>query len=758
MSPRQFIRVRRTNYALAEVFVFGTHFYRFPSIPIDKLMKDMKTLKELGFNTLKIQESWCIDNPEEGKIDLSEVESLVEEAQRQGLLIYFGVTMEQVPAWVWRKFPDCRLVNAYGERYEDPTQYVLPSDGKPGPCWHHPGLRYVAEKFMAEVARTIGKHDNIVVWNAWQEIGVWWGVGDSRPFGNIFCYCTRTLARFREWLRKKYGSLEQLNRYWKTRYGDWSEVEPPRRFMAVPSFFDWWYYMNHVYLREVVSWKARILKENDPLHRPVLAHVVSPYIGSELDWSLAKGLDVYGTSFYPGSGDMLSGWEYFYPSEESELNSSEAIKHEMWYSSLKFDYIRCAAEGKEYWAAEFQGGPVHSGFYIGKTPTPDDIRRWIMIALSTGIKGITFWNHRPEIFWIEGHGFGLCRRDGKPTDRAREAGNIGKSLQRWAFIFKKANVPRRSVAILVNDVSYIFALGTGESYSFNHMGVSTKAVQHIKCSIEGIYKTLWNMGVYPDFLPSSKVEEGDLKGYKVAILPFPIALSDVVARGLREFVKEGGILISEACPGRFGEYGLANLSGLAPALEEVFGVKEESVVMCREWEKLRWSPNPRYPKDILPSAVLEGIGPLKGISIKCSLWLQTYELESGAPILSWKRKISGVVNKFGKGEAYLIGTFFGHNPIVYWQNNVSDLIGYILGRAGVRRDKIGRLIRRRLLSPYGEVHFFINTSSEMVMERVKVNKFKSAYDLITRQSLRPMNNTLRIEVKPLSINGLVLEY
>ncbi len=29
-----------------------------------------------------------------------------------------------------------------------------------------------------------------------------------------FCYCPSTQARFREWLKKKYGTLEALNKAW----------------------------------------------------------------------------------------------------------------------------------------------------------------------------------------------------------------------------------------------------------------------------------------------------------------------------------------------------------------------------------------------------------------------------------------------------------------------------------------------------------------------------------------------------------------
>src|SRR5439155_17510780 len=99
----------------------------------------------------------------------------------------------------------------------DPTPFCLPADGKPGPCWDHSGARAAGQRFVAALARRLGRFENIWAWNTWQEIGFWPHSGG--PLG--FCYCPHTLARFREWLRTRYGALAALNRAWSTAYGAW---------------------------------------------------------------------------------------------------------------------------------------------------------------------------------------------------------------------------------------------------------------------------------------------------------------------------------------------------------------------------------------------------------------------------------------------------------------------------------------------------------------------------------------------------------
>jgi hypothetical protein len=188
MNRRKFLQIAGPGLALTNasqslpasassttpgMFPFGTHIYREPSLPLEQIREDLPLLKKLGFNMVKIQESWAIDEQKEGEIDLSKVSRVVSDARQVGLGVYFGVTMEQAPAWFWRKFPDAYLVYNTGEPHNDQLQYVIPADGKPGPCWHHPGARNAASRFLGAVGREVGQYDNILVWNVWQEIGFW---------------------------------------------------------------------------------------------------------------------------------------------------------------------------------------------------------------------------------------------------------------------------------------------------------------------------------------------------------------------------------------------------------------------------------------------------------------------------------------------------------------------------------------------------------------------------------------------------------
>jgi len=51
------------------LFPLGSHLCREPMPPMSELKKDMGNLKKHGFNLVKLQEHWQVDEPLEGQYD-----------------------------------------------------------------------------------------------------------------------------------------------------------------------------------------------------------------------------------------------------------------------------------------------------------------------------------------------------------------------------------------------------------------------------------------------------------------------------------------------------------------------------------------------------------------------------------------------------------------------------------------------------------------------------------------------------------------
>jgi beta-galactosidase len=722
------------------VFPFGTHVYREPHVDMDELAGDLPLLARLGFNMIKIQESWASDEPREGEIDLSRIEHIIAHAAELGLGVYLGVTMEQAPAWVWRKYPDCRLVYADGQPHEDPTQYLLPADGKPGPCWDHPGARGNAEFFITELARRLGRFNNIWAWNTWQEIGFWPNRGGALGF----CYCPHTLSAFRFWLHEKYGDLEWLNGAWHTAFGGWDEVQPPRQAAMAPSFIDWRYFMDDVYLTRALAWKTAAFRRADPGRRPVFSHVGGPTIGSGAEWRWATAGDFFGKSNYPA----WAAWHQW--DDDTARKADRSVTHltELW-TCLQFqaDYTRSATgRGRTFWAAEFQGGPISTSLHIGRTPDAEDVRRWVLGGMAAGMNGISFWNHRAEIFWSECNGFGLMDPAGGVSERLEAAGRLARAINEDPEIFSLGEPPQAPVALLVNEDLYHFCQATAND-----------AVQHLQYGLRGHYYRLWRMGVPADFVEAEQAAAGALAGYKAAILPVPLALDAAYMEHLRAYVAGGGMLISDACPGRFDRYGFCPRSQMVAGGEELFGARHERVRIVGEPDGAgRWTPSARGWGEFADPVVLTGTGELEGARLRASFYLQTLSPLAASSVLLAGDETAGTINRFGKGRAALLGTFAGHSALAHRLEGGEDVFEKLLHAAGVEPDVCGPLLRRRRVHGDRQAWFLINPTDAEVTQPVGLEGFRNVRDLLGDAVLETAGGTARVRVPAAGVRCLVL--
>lgn len=715
------------------VFPYSTHVYREPPLPLEQLRTDFPILKRLGFSMIKIQESWSADEVREGEVDFSRVSRVVAEARQNQLLVYFGVTMEQAPAWLWQKHPDCVMRYENNQPVIDPTQYLLPNDGKPGPCWNHPTARDAGIRFIEKLGREVGKYDNILVWNVWQEIGFGFDANASRV-----CFCPNTLTAYRQWLRKKFNTLSDLNSCWRTSYASWEQVDPPRVFQKVPAAIDWRYFMENVYLADALRWKAEAFRRSDPHARRILAHAPSPRYGGSEDWRMARaGLDIYGSSCYPG-------WSEF---QDPGVSDQDRVKHspapylQILDNALKWDYTRGASVNGEFWTAELQGGRASGGLTPGRVPDAGDIRRWVLGALAGGARGICFWNHRSEIFWDEAYGFGLLEMAGDSTPRAEEAGRIARAIQsKAAHLLGRGPSPPAKTAILLDEGLWNFVSCSGEPIKSGFVG-----------ALRGVHRALWQESIPVDFLDSTDLKAQGAN-YRALILPLPISMSDGLIEQVSNYVRKGGTLISGPFPGRFSRYGFGTPGELPRAVSLLFGVEHKQIFTLSD--RAAHPSQASFKSSDVNVGELTGTNQFAGHIVDPSLYLQYLTPTSASSILEFNGEVVGTQMKSGKGQAVLIGTVFGLGVNDGQAANQSFLVA-ALKNAGVEPERAGKLLKRRRELDGKAAWFLFNPSRERVEETVFIGSFTTAEDLLG-STFSINSGSVRVAVEPLDILCLLL--
>ena len=122
--------------------------------------------------------------------------------------------MDSAPEWVGRQHPDSLFVSSNGQ--------AIRPESSPGYCLDHPGVRKADLAFYEAVARRAGASPAFLGFDLWSEPHVINWANPTYIQNPEFCFCRNTVARFREWLKKKYGTLDALN----------ARVVPPLRVLG----------------------------------------------------------------------------------------------------------------------------------------------------------------------------------------------------------------------------------------------------------------------------------------------------------------------------------------------------------------------------------------------------------------------------------------------------------------------------------------------------------------------------------------------
>jgi beta-galactosidase len=713
---------------------------------MNELKHDMEILKKKGFNLIKLQESWAIDEPEEGKIDLSKYHELIEYSESLDMGVYLGLTCEQAPNWLWRKYPDCAMELHNGIKVSYHAQSTLRADGKPGPCYDHPGAMAEQLRFIKALVKELGVHKNIVVWNTWQEIGYW---SEKFADGHV-CYCPNTLKFFRSWLSEIYNKdIKNLNEHWNVRYASFEDVEPDRSssLVCIPQQFYFRYFMANIQIANVLCSRYNAIKEEDPLKRPVFAHKGWSEIASGEDWTYSKTQDFLGVSNYP-AWDSGHGWDDH--TQGGRLNRYEALLTEMWEGlALKMDYIRSAArEGSPVWAAEFQGGPVSTDFHIGRIPSSYDIRRWMLSATGSGATAISFWITRAEIIAPETNGFSLLDSEGDTTERLEEASKVGAFLNKYPLLFSKGQKPQAEAAILVDE------------WKFHLLQTMTFVPEINVYDTRGWYKLFWTLGVPCDFVDTTQMDSEKIKNYRVLIIPLPLSMSSALAQKLVNVAERGVNVVLEGGCGRLNESGYAVRGQINSVIREALGISVNGMSMVREPNnKDRWSQQERTWGEYEDAGGLIGEGSFDGISLKANVYIERYTINTSdtSVCFTWNGKPAGVCRDIGKGKIYLIGTYLGPGATAYIDGLFYPNLKKVLEIWGVdTNDNKKLLIQKRHYN--NQVALFItNPEKERISESFELPSDCKNQEIYPPFAAKISGNTVLVTVEPLDVVVIAYE-
>ncbi|NLG49471.1 MAG: beta-galactosidase [Chloroflexi bacterium] len=650
-------------------FPYGAVYFRKSNPPRQDWARDYQTAAEDGMNIFRHWFLWSAIEVAPGVYDWEEYDRQLDLAAANGIKTIIGEMITAAPEWAFRQYAHARFETRDGRKVESHMGGSCVTGGFPGLCLDNEDWRAHAERFLTELVNRYQDHPGLGGYDLWNECN----------YGHDLCYCPATAAKFREWLQAKYGDVQTLGEAWfRHSLADWEDVTPPRALGPYPDTLDWLQFrIDDAY--RLLRWRRDLVRRLDPEHAIVAHGIVGSLSamapGGADDWRAANEVEVYGYTW----GSSRHG-------------------DEPWKQFHAVDLVRAAARGKPFWHAEAYGGPLWMQPQVigkprdeGRIASPEDIRYWNLVSAMAGAQGWLFLRWRPLLDGPLFGAFGPYGMDGSRTPRSEMASKVG----RWMQAPEQAGL--RDARPIKGDIGILYIPET-QLFTYAQQGSTAFYAD----SMRGAYQGFFANNIQADWVHLDHMDE-----YQTLYLPFPVMLTRETAQKLRAWVEAGGTLISEGCPGYFGDRGHVGTVQPNLGLDELFGARESYV---------------EFTPDLLGDLEFH----VWHTPVWGGIFMQTYEPTSGTPV-GWYAdgRVAAVDHTYGQGRTRLIGTMAGAGYAAHPGPRSVAFFRDVLSFAGVEpqvRCSEARVQARLHAGPGGVYLWVANPTRQALPVRVELSQ------------------------------------
>ena len=555
--------------------------------------EDMRLLKEANIDIVTLNVfSWAALQPSEETYDFSKLDKIMEMVRDNGLQVCLATSTGAHPAWMAKKYPDILRTEFNGLKRK--------FGGRHNSCPNSPTYEKYSVRLAKKIAERYRDYNNIVAWHI------------SNEFGGE-CYCENCEKAFRVWLKKKYQTIENVNRAWNTAFWghtfyDWDEIVLPNllsehfeqdrsQFQGITVDYK---RFNSESILECYKREYDALKAITP-DIPITTNLMGFY--KPLDYKMwAKYMDVVSWDNYPSNEDSPA---------------QIAMSH---------DLMRGINGGEPFLLME-QTPSVTNWLPYNALKRPGVMRLWSYQAVAHGSDSVMFFQMRRTVGACEKlHGAVIDHVGTNETRVFREVKALGAELKELGEQTLGAVTDAKAAIYFDWDNWWAIECSAGPNCDLKY-----------KDEIYNYYQALYKLNIPVDIVGP----EDDLGKYQLLIAPILYMTKTGYDEKIRTFVKNGGTFVTTFFSGIADEHDLIVTGGYPGKLRDIMGIwVEESDALPSGAEN-----HFTYRGKAYPAKLLCDLSHLEGAEA-----LSVYEEDFYAQMPAITK------NQFGDGRAYYVAT------------------------------------------------------------------------------------------------------
>lgn len=562
------------------------------------LEKDIEYFKKAHINVVSVGIfSWAMLEPEEGKYDFDWLENIINNLYANGISVILATPSAARPKWLSDKYPEVLRVkpdrhrNLFGARHNH--------------CYTSPVYREKITQIDKLLAETFGNHPAVLMWHISNELE-----GE--------CHCPLCQEAFRNWLREKYGTIDNLNKkwcttFWSHRYNSFDQIESPAPHgeMALHALnLDWKRFVTKQTLEFVDVEKAAIKAGGSD--KPTTVNLMYNFKG--LDYSKFKdAVDIISWDNYPT----------WHKEEEWKTALETGIQHDLMRSIKKAPFLLMESCPS---ATNWQS--------VSKLKRPGMLMAASLQALAHGSDSVMYFQMRQSQGASEKlHGAVIDHYGGDDTRVFKEVTEVRAALEALREI--TGSNTKAKVAVLYDRENY-WAVTDSQ-------GPRNKELYYYE-TVQKHYEAFRRLGLDVDIISMSH----DLSDYKVVAAPMAYMFNDGYDKVVREYVENGGTFVMTYWSGIADQNDRCYLGGTPHGLMDVFGLRSTELDALYDWDE---------------NAIEAQEGNRLGLSrtYKCKYYCDLVKVDDAKTLFTYTddfyQGMSAVTCKeFGKGKAYYVAT------------------------------------------------------------------------------------------------------